>query len=311
MSYSLEAMFSPTPVVPLSAALFDDKGVRVSVKRLDLLDAEISGNKWYKLKHNLAAAQRQGAQCIVSFGGAYSNHIHALASAGRRLGVQTVGIIRGEAPPTLNPTLADAEAWGMQLQFISRSDYRRKAEPDFLADLQQRYSHSYVVPEGGANALGIQGCGDIMREIEGQVDDCDVVMVPVGTGGTMTGMSAAVTSKARVLGIAVVNAYAGLYADIERGLAQAAEPPLAGWQLLDGFHGGGYAKVDEPLARFLREFEQAHGIAIEPVYSGKMFKALFTLIENDFFPRGSHIVAVHSGGMQGLRGMRKKLMRWD
>jgi len=294
--------FASTPLEPLSSTLLTDKQISVSVKRLDLLDGQISGNKWFKLKDNIAEAQKRGADTIVSFGGAYSNHIHALANAGQRLQIKTVGIIRGEAQAELNSTLQDAVDWGMTLEFVSRRDYRRKTEADFLAALNQRYPHGYIIPEGGGNALGVTGCGDIATEIYQQQATVDYIVVAAGTAATFSGITLAAKPHTTVLGIPVLNAYDGLMRDVNHWLA-ASGGAQAQWQLLDGFHLGGYAKVSGELVEFMEDFSSNYGIATEPVYTAKMFKALFELIEQDYFPPGSQIVAVHTGGMQGLRGM--------
>ena len=295
--------FASTPIETLSSPLLTDKQLNVSVKRLDLLDGQISGNKWYKLKDNIVEAQKRGADTIVSFGGAYSNHIHALANAGRRLQIKTVGIIRGEAYAELNSTLQDAQNWGMTLEFVSRRDYRRKTEADFLAALDQRYPRGYIIPEGGGNALGVKGCSDIATEIYQQQATVDYIVVAAGTAATFSGITLAAKPHTTVLGIPVLNAYDGLMRDVKHWLAASPGSVHARWQLLDGFHLGGYAKVTGELVQFMDDFASDYGIATEPVYSAKMFKALFELIEQDYFPAGSQIVAVHTGGMQGLRGM--------
>ncbi|CAH0992503.1 D-cysteine desulfhydrase [Sinobacterium norvegicum] len=297
--------FAQTPVQALHSPLLTRQQLRLSVKRLDLLDHHISGNKWYKLKHNLAAAKAQNLTTVISFGGAYSNHIHALACAGSKLGLRTVGVIRGERIEPLNPTLADAERWGMELVFISREQYRHKRQPECLHWLQQRFGKSYIIPEGGANALAIEGCGDITRELACQLPDYDIAVVACGTAGTLAGMVAGAESGRQLLGIAVLKAHQSLLEDINRWLQGRQNLPE--WQLLDGFHCGGYAKVDGELVVFCDQFERQFGITLEPIYSGKMFKALFALIEQGYFPPGSHIVAVHTGGLQGLRGMKPRL----
>jgi 1-aminocyclopropane-1-carboxylate deaminase len=299
--------FTDTPVQSLASPLLQRKQLHLSVKRLDLLDHSISGNKWYKLKHNLAAAEQHKLTTVISFGGAFSNHIHALACAGNRLGLRTIGVIRGERVEPLNPTLADAERWGMELVFVSREQYRQKQQPEFLQSLQQRFGDSYIIPEGGANALAIDGCGDISRELSIQLPDYDTAVVACGTAGTLAGMISAAECQRKLVGIAVLKAHRQLTDDVGRWLSSVPATQLPEWQLLDGYHRGGYAKVDTALVAFCDHFEQQFGITLEPIYSGKMFMALFDLIEQDYFAPGSHVVAIHTGGLQGLRGMAKRI----
>ncbi|MCR8924243.1 pyridoxal-phosphate dependent enzyme [Dasania sp. GY-MA-18] len=298
-------MLSPTqPYAAVEAISYEPwlaKQVVVSVLRLDQFFPQLSGNKYFKLKHNLSHAQAQGYSRVISFGGAYSNHIHALAYAAQQYGMQALGIIRGDHGYAANPTLSDAQAWGMQLQFVSRSEYKRRAEPEYVRSLQQQYPDAWVIPEGGSNALAVQGCAEIAEHIrQGLGDNFDTVLLPCGTGATLAGVAMGLPPSKQVLGVAVLKGEGYLEAEVQRYLAQVANNSHAKWQICHDYHGGGYAKCDVALARFINNFP----IALEPVYSGKLFFALDAMINSAAIAPGSRIVLIHTGGMQGLRGMQ-------
>lgn len=267
-------------------------GFEITIKRLDLVHPQISGNKFFKLKYNLLAAQHQGYKKLLTFGGAYSNHIAATAYAAQCFGFDSLGIIRGEelASKPLNPTLSTAQQMGMQLQFVSREHYRLKQSPDYLAQLQQDYPDYYVIPEGGTNALAIQGCQEILNAQDRE--NYDVICCAVGTGGTITGLIEASNLHQHVLGFSALK---GNFLTTE--VEQLTDK--TNWQITDQFCCGGYAKTSPELLQFIQDFEQHYQIPLEQVYTGKMLMGLFELIRQGQFSAQSRILVIHSGGLQG------------
>ena len=319
-----------SPIQLIDDPLLSRLGVQLTVLRLDLFSSTLSGNKYFKLKHNIEVAKAQGFKTLLSFGGAYSNHIHALAMAGRHYGLATIGIIRGERHSPLNPTLQDAVDAGMQLHYISRQDYRRKSEPDFSlslpVELQQQFEQAYVIPEGGSNMLGVQGCMEIVDHVKHHLnDDFDTIVLPCGTAATMAGVAAAAGYNKQVMGVAVLKNAHYLETDcaafiaqvlahkspafgVGFGLAAAGQTeegsPKKNWQMLHDYHHGGYAKTSPDLMAFIDRFQHQHGIPLEPVYSGKMFYGLFDWLSQQSPNEiaGLRMVAIHTGGLQGVRG---------
>lgn len=302
------------------------RGVKLHVLRLDQLDNG-SGNKWFKLKYNIAEAKQRGYQSVLSFGGAFSNHIHALALAARDAGLDSVGIIRGDASTGLNDTLRDAERAGMQLKFVSRDEYRRRNDADYLQQLPLEFSNSYIIPEGGSNLLGVKGCMEIVGHIYYHLGNSyDVVTLPCGTAATMAGIVAGVDGKSNesectknnkdedadkktVLGFSVLKNAFSLDDLVEHFLASLDVTASANWTINHDCHGGGYAKVNADLINFIDEFESQHNIPLEPVYSGKAFYGLYEMIKQGFIKK-TRIVAIHTGGLQGLRGMKDTMHKY-
>lgn len=276
-------------------------GIKLFLKREDLLHPEISGNKFRKLKYNLIAAHEQQYNTLLTFGGAYSNHIAAVAAAGREFGFNTIGIIRGEELATNyadNHTLNTAQANGMQLHFISRAAYRHKNAPDFIAQLREQFGDFFLIPEGGTNQLAIQGCEEILTEQDKQY--FDYIGCAVGTGGTIAGIINTAAPHQQVLG------FPALKGDF---LQQDIQPwtTRQNWQLMPDYHFGGYAKITPELMGFVAQFEQDTGIEIEPIYTGKMLFGILDLIAKGFFPANSKILAIHTGGLQGKASMKAKI----
>lgn len=289
----------------LEHKVFTDAGIEVLVRRDDLIDPELSGNKFYKLFFNLRVAREQGFTRLLSFGGAYSNHLHALAAAGNRYGFSTLGVVRGERPAQLSPTLSDAEAWGMQLVFISRADYRDKSEPELLAELQSRYGGFYLIPEGGANLAGARGMQLLGQALEQQMKgDYTAVCMACGTGTSLAGLAAGIDSAKFGLGFSVLKGEGELGNSISTTYRQLCDSGVAAnWRLITGFHAGGYGKKHpEYLTQFWQDFERSSGISLDPVYTLKLFWGIHSLAQQGYWPRGSRIVAIHSGGLQGRRG---------
>lgn len=265
--------------------------ITLIIRRLDLVHPQISGNKFFKLKYNFLEAKRQGYQHILSFGGAYSNHIAATAFAAQQFGFKSVGVIRGEelADRRLNPTLATAQQFGMQLHFVSRDEYRRKQRPEYLAELARHFPEHYVIPEGGTNALAIRGCQEILKENDAKFD---VICCAVGTGGTITGVIKASYTHQKVLGFSALK---GSF--LEDEIAQLTKK--TNWNILDDYCCGGYAKTSAALMQFIRDFEAEFSIPLEQIYTAKMLMGIFDLIEKNYFPAGSKLLVIHSGGLQG------------
>lgn len=283
-------------------------GVDVKVLRLDLLHPELSGNKYFKLKYNIAAAKQQGFKRLISFGGAFSNHIHALAYAAKEAGLEVVGVIRGEPSSESNPTLSDAVAAGMKLHFISRLEYRQRHDKAFQQQLIAQFGSAYIIPEGGSNDLAVKGCTEIASYITQHLgDNFDVIVLPCGTGATLAGIVAGLSSNKHVVGISVLKGAHYLDDDIFSMLTPYTNTDHASWQLLHDYHRNGYAKCDYELAKFINNFTVATQIPVEPIYSAKMFTALFDLIALGKIAPQARVVAIHTGGMQALRGMDKKL----
>jgi len=295
-------------VTPLELPLFAERNVSIDLLRLDLIHPQISGNKWFKLKYNLRQVGVSGVDRVLSFGGAWSNHIHALAYAGMQQGFETVGVIRGEEPAVYSQTLEDARRWGMRLHFVSRELYREKNSTEFIGRLEAMFGPFVLVPEGGSNALAVQGCAEILSHVE-HPEEYQYICSACGTGATLAGLIASKTTGGKVLGVPVLKGAEFLYEDIASLLNQAGISDPGGWQLLLDSHEGGYAKVSPELADCLDRFCRMTGIELEPVYTGKLMLALERKLLRGEFPAGSRILMVHTGGMQGLRGMRSQLIK--
>ena len=284
----------------LTFPFLKEKEVSVFVRREDKIHPYISGNKYRKLKYNLLAAKEQKAATLLTFGGAFSNHIAAVASAGKEFGFKTVGIIRGEelqAKILENPTLSFAKQCGMRFKFISRSDYRQKEKPTFTQQLKDEFGSFYLIPEGGTNALGIKGCEEILTEKD---KSFDVICVSVGTGGTISGIINSSTKNQQVLGLSALKG--NFLTDEIRKFTTKTN-----WKVITNYHFGGYAKVKPTLLHFMTDFTQKTNIPLDPVYTGKLFFGLFDRIKTNYFAKGAKILAVHTGGLQGVLGMNEKL----
>ncbi len=282
---------------------------QVQLRLLDLTDIHpfISGNKWFKLKYNLAAYQAAGKTCpLLSFGGAWSNHLHALAYAGYQAGIPTIGVVRGERPAVLSAMLQDAESWGMRLEFVSRAEYREKQSDIFISVLHERFGEFEYLPEGGSNALAVKGCMEIADAL-GNAADVDYLCCACGTGATLAGLIAAAPVATQVLGVPALKGADFLYDDIRRLLACSGYADSGRWQLILDAHEGGYGKITPRLADCIERFCLSSGVQLEPLYTGKLLLALEDLLAAGVFPAGTRLVMVHTGGLQGLRGMNERL----
>ncbi|MDX2195877.1 MAG: pyridoxal-phosphate dependent enzyme [Cytophagales bacterium] len=274
----------------------DRRGIELMVKRDDLIHTHISGNKWRKLKYNLLHTVANDYDTILTFGGAYSNHIYATACAGNMFNINTIGIIRGDDPDIENTTLAYAASQGMKLDFVSREYYKLKNEARVLKDLAQKYGTFWLIPEGGCNAEGMKGCQEMWSEID--TSYYTHVIVPCGTGATMAGLIAAAPDAVNVIGISVLKG-GFMKAAVRNLLNTYFHTQHESWEVIENYHFGGYAKTNEMLNIFLEHFHNSNDFKIEHVYSGKMFFAIFEMIKSGYFPEGSRILAIHTGGLRG------------
>ena len=293
----LEQRFEKSILTRIEHPSIVNQRVELFLKRDDLLHPIISGNKWRKLKYNLDRALTMETDTLVSMGGAYSNHLHALAYTGKALGLRTIGIIRGEQTEILNPTLIDMKNWGMTLRFVTRDDYRKFRSNILPEDFPGLESNVYWLPEGGANALALKGVGEIIAEIDTHYE---YLCVACGTGATLAGLINQIPEKISVLGFPAIKNSEYLKTEIESWLTCDNK----NWQLINNYHFGGFAKVKPDLMLFIRDFQQQTGIKLEPIYTGKILFGIFDLIGKGFFKPGSRIIALHTGGLQGNRGFQ-------
>ena len=286
----------PSPVQEVRDDELARAGVRLWLKRDDLIHAELPGNKWRKLKYNLAAAAGQQSRCLLTFGGAYSNHIRATAAAGYYGGFATVGVIRGEQHDPLNWSLRYAASRGMRLRYLDRAAYRRRASPDLIAGLRAELGDFYLLPEGGSNDLAVHGCAEIPAEIG---TDFDVICCPCGTGGTLAGIAAGLAPGQRAVGFSVLKGGEFLAGEVERLQRAAAGSVTANWRIECGFHFGGYARTTAGLTAFITRFEQRHGLRLDWVYVAKMMAGIYALARGGAFAPGTRVVAVVTGADAG------------
>ena len=277
-------------------------GISLHIKREDLIHPFVSGNKFRKLKYNLLEAKTQNKDTLLTFGGAFSNHIAAVAYAGKDKGFKTIGIIRGDElrdKISENPTLQFAENCGMQFEFVSREEYRLKGENHFLEKLKMKFGDFYLIPEGGTNELAIKGCEEILTENDA---DFDFICCAIGTGGTISGIINSVLDHQKVLGFPSLKG--DFLQDEIRNFVENQN-----WELITGYHFGGYGKVSEELIAFINQFYAETKIPLDPIYTGKMVFGVIDLISENYFPANSKILLIHTGGIQGIQGMNIKLKK--
>lgn len=293
----LEQDFKPSPITRIVDAELDRCKVELWIKRDDLIHPIVSGNKWRKLKYTINNALHQNAECIISMGGQYSNHLHALAFASKALGLKSSAIIRGEKPTQFTPTLLDLEQWGMELNFISRQDYRLLRHIKVINDLPQIKTGQYWIPEGGATNLALKGISESINEID---MDYDLMAVACGTGTTLAGLIANGIESRHFLGIATIKNAGFLVHDVQE-LLNSEGIKRENWQIGLDYHFGGFAKTKPALLDFVNQFRHKHQIPIEPVYTGKLLFAIYDLLRLGYFKPGQRIIALHTGGLQGMR----------
>ena len=275
--------------------------ITLTVKRDDLLHPVISGNKWRKLKYALLPAIEANTKHIISFGGGFSNHLHALGYCCQQLNIQFTAIVRGDYSQNPSPMLQDLAYWNSTIQYVDRKTYQQRAESNYINTLKLQYPDALVIPEGGSQLQALQGVEEIIQELHSQYD---YVLAPVASGGTLAGLIQGTTKhfkqhNCQILGIGVLKGEGYLEQLVEDLLAKNGN--TKSWQINHHYHFGGYAKSNHELAQFCHDFYQQTEIEIEPVYSGKLFFALRDLIEKRYFPQKSRILALHTGGLQGAR----------
>ena len=289
-----------TPNQRIQLPLLDELEVELYIKREDLIHPTITGNKFRKLKYNILKAKEEGLDCLLTFGGPYSNHILATALAGQEYGLRTIGLIRGEELTKkweLNPTLSAAHRAGMKFEFITREKYREKSTRAFLTQLTADYGRSYILPEGGTNVLAVKGCEEILTD-EDEV--FDYICCSVGTGGTLSGLINSSLAKQKILGFPALK---GNF--LQKDICKFAHKE--NWDLHTDYHFGGYARVSAELIMFINDFKQKTQIQLDPVYTGKMLYGIMDLLKNDYFKPQTSILAIHTGGIQGIAGMNMKM----
>lgn len=276
-------------------AIFNNN-ISLDIKRDDLIHPIISGNKFRKLKFNLIEAKNQRQTTLLTFGGAFSNHILAVAAAGKEYGFKTIGIIRGEELESKiqsNPTLKKAQEFGMIFDFISREEYRNKSNPEFVKKLGQKFGDFYLIPEGGTNELAIIGCEEILTEEDANYD---FICCAVGTGGTISGIINSSKKNQKVLGFPALKGDF-LTEDIRKFAKKN------NWELITDYHFGGYAKFDTTLIEFINDFYKKYQVPLDPIYTSKMVFGVFDLIQKEYFHPNSRILVIHTGGLQGINGI--------
>ncbi|WP_396147183.1 1-aminocyclopropane-1-carboxylate deaminase/D-cysteine desulfhydrase [Flavobacterium sp.] len=274
--------------------------VKLYIRREDLIHPFVSGNKFRKLKYNLIEAKKQNHNTLLTFGGAYSNHIAAVAFTGKENGFKTIGVIRGDelsSKISQNPTLKFCQDNGMEFVFVSREQYRLKSTEDFLCNLKNDFDDFYLIPEGGTNDFAVKGCEEILTNED---ESYNYICCAIGTGGTISGIINSSTSHQKVLG------FPSLKGDfIKKDIRKFAKKE--NWDIISDYHFGGYGKVSEELIEFINDFYKKYSIPLDPIYTGKMVFGVIDLITKNYFPEESKILLIHTGGIQGVQGMNLKL----
>ncbi|MBD2506928.1 1-aminocyclopropane-1-carboxylate deaminase/D-cysteine desulfhydrase [Nostoc muscorum FACHB-395] len=309
----MSLIFFPPPIQQINSEIIHCAGVDLYVLRLDLMHPWVNGNKWFKLKYNLLEAKEKNFTTLLTFGGAYSNHIYATAAAGNLFGFRTIGVIRGEERLPLNPTLNFAVQQGMQLVYMNREMYRQRNTPVIEEYLQQRFGEVFIIPEGGSNLNGVRGCMEIIGDA---VYAFDHICVACGTATTLTGIALSLHQGQRAIAFPVLKNGSFLAQEIESLLTNylASDFPApsnspAPWELVCDYHFGGYAKVNDELLLFSQQFTQEHRVPLDYVYTAKMFYGVMDLLKQGFFSKGDSLLLVHTGGLQGNVGMEERLQR--
>lgn len=283
----------------LKSDFLSSKEIKLYIKRDDLLHPLISGNKFRKLKFTLEKAKNYNG--IISFGGAYSNHIYSLAAAGDIYNIPTIGLIRGDEHKELNSTLSFAREKGMKLIYVPREEYRLREDESYLKLLSERYPNWLIIPEGGTNTDGVRGCEEVLKEI---TVDYNVVCLPVGSGGTISGVINSSSDNVKVLGFPALKKSDYLKDVVLSHLIEER----GNWGFIQDYHFGGYAKMKPELLTFVKGFKEEFGVLLDPIYTGKMMFGIFDLIDKDFFEPGTSIIAIHTGGLQGWGGFDPNML---
>lgn len=288
--------------IQLQKIEINNPNVELYIKREDLIHPLISGNKYRKLKYNLIQAKAEKQTVLLTFGGAFSNHILAVASAGFENDFKTIGVIRGDElihKIDQNPTLKKAKELGMQFKFVSREDFRNKNNDTFLADLKTEFGDFYLLPEGGTNELAVKGCEEILTKSDEMFTH---ICCSIGTGGTISGIINSSMNGQQIVG------FPSLKGDfISNEISNFVKK--SNWKIISDYHFGGYGKITDALIRFINDFYAQHTIPLDPIYTGKMMFGIDDLIKKDYFAKGSKILAIHTGGLQGIQGMNALLKK--
>ena len=280
----------------ISLPILKDKQVRLFLKRIDLIHPHISGNKWYKLKYNMLKVKEDNFDSLLTFGGAYSNHLVATSFAARENNISSIGVVRGEPILPLNTSLSIAKKNGMKFRYIDRSAYRSKYDSILIDSLREEFGNFYLLPEGGKNKLALRGVEEIIEK----KDDYDYICCPVGTGCTISGIINTSLISQKVLGFPAINSSELLRQDI------ALLSNKHNWRLIKDYVFGGYAKINNDLINFIYNFYDTHNIILDGVYTAKMLFGIIDLVKKDYFPSNSLILAIHTGGVQGNKGLNDR-----
>ncbi|ALB42468.1 MULTISPECIES: 1-aminocyclopropane-1-carboxylate deaminase/D-cysteine desulfhydrase [Nostocales] len=305
----MSSIFFPPLIQQIHSEICAIADTRLYVLRLDIMHPHVNGNKWFKLKYNLVEAKEKNFSTILTFGGAYSNHIYATAAAGNLFGFRTIGLIRGEENIPLNPTLQFAVAQGMELVYIDRQTYKKRHTEELQNQLKQRFGEVFIIPEGGCNLNGLRGCIEILQTVR----KFNTICLACGTGTTLAGMTLSLSQEQKVIGFPVLKGGDFLNEDINNlltnylasGLPTLVNTP-APWQLICDYHFGGYAKVTNKLKLFCQDFQQQYDIPLDYIYTGKMFYGVMDLIAKGFF-KSESLLLIHTGGLQGNQDAISKL----
>jgi len=283
----------------------EEKKVELFIKREDEIHPFVSGNKFRKLKYNIREAKSQQKKVLLTFGGAFSNHIVATAVAGNLSGFKTIGVIRGDelgkdVEKTLasNSSLREARKNGMQFQFVSREQYRNKSSKEFISELEKQFGDFYLIPEGGTNDLAIKGCEEILIEEDNKFD---YICCAIGTGGTISGLINSVKTHQNIIG------FPALKGDFLTKEIQQLVRKNDNWSLETEYHFGGYGKYNVELIHFINDFKEKTKLLLDPIYTGKMLFGILDKIAKNKFAENSKILAIHTGGLQGITGVNQKL----
>jgi 1-aminocyclopropane-1-carboxylate deaminase len=287
------------PLQQINDSIISKYNVRLFILRADLNHHFVSGNKLFKLKYNIEEARKRNENTLLTFGGAFSNHIAATAAAGQESGFKTIGVIRGEREEKLNPTLQFATEQGMLLHYISREEYKQKHSPQFLDFLKSRFKDFYLIPEGGANVKGIEGCREIRNHFQ---IPFDVIACPCGTGTTLSGIILSLKKNEKAFGFQVLKGEKYIRNEVKKWLSEFNNTDENNWEIIEDYHFGGYAKRKAELIAFNENFEKENNIPLDFIYTGKMMFGIYDLIKKGFFKNGETIIAVHTGGLQGNKG---------
>lgn len=293
---------SAVPNQLLSDPLFEEKNIEFQIKRLDLVHPKVQGNKFFKLKYNLSKAKVQGFTTLLTFGGAYSNHILATSEAASAGGFSSIGIIRGEEIKPHNPTLVRAKNLGMHLEFIDRSSYRLKTQSEFIQRLKDKFGDFYLIPEGGTNNLAVQGTQEILTKEDEKFTH---LACSIGTGGTFTGLATSKRPNQRILGFSSLKGKF-IHEEIENLIKLHTSKPIQGIHIFDSYHFGGYAKQKPELIDFIWKFFEKFGVLLDPIYTAKAAYGIWDQINKDQFPKGSKLLFIHTGGLQGNKGFTER-----